>query len=74
MKHPGADSSPPSPWPVHPDPVAEALAQQVVPLVFNRRASVVEGRRLRNFDVLDVALNHLEASGTAQPARERAAS
>jgi hypothetical protein len=31
-----------------------------VPLVFNGRVPGVEGRRLRNFDLLDLALNHLE--------------
>jgi phosphonoacetate hydrolase len=38
------------------------ISEQTVPLVFNRRARGLEGRRLRNFDVLDVALNRLEAS------------
>jgi phosphonoacetate hydrolase len=33
------------------------LSEQTVPLLFNRNATVAEGRRLRNFDVLDVALN-----------------
>ena len=38
------------------------LSEQVVPLVFNRPvdASVAQRERLRNFDVLDVALNHLQ--------------
>ena len=36
------------------------ISEQVVPLLFNRRVGGVEGRRLRNFDVLDIALNHLE--------------
>jgi phosphonoacetate hydrolase len=35
-------------------------SEQTVPLLFNRAATVPEGRRLRNFDVLDVALNALE--------------
>lgn len=36
------------------------LSEQTVPLVFNRRTAGIPGRaRLRNFDVLDVALNHL---------------
>jgi phosphonoacetate hydrolase len=50
------------------------ISEQVVPLLFNRRAVGLEGRRLRNFDVLDVALNHLEAGSEKQDARERAAS
>lgn len=35
------------------------VSEQRVPLVFNRRARGIEGRRLRNFDVLDIALNRL---------------
>ena len=35
-------------------------SEQTVPLLFNRSATVAEGRRLRNFDILDVALNALE--------------
>jgi phosphonoacetate hydrolase len=38
------------------------VSEQRVPLLFNRRATGLEGRRLRNFDLLDIALNHL-ASG-----------
>ncbi|RDU99777.1 phosphonoacetate hydrolase [Trinickia dinghuensis] len=38
------------------------LSEQTVPLVFNRRVEHIEdlygGRRLRNFDVFDIALNH----------------
>ncbi|HEX7053378.1 MAG TPA: phosphonoacetate hydrolase [Burkholderiales bacterium] len=37
------------------------LSEQEVPLVFNRRAKGLGGRRLRNFDLLDIALNRLEA-------------
>jgi phosphonoacetate hydrolase len=37
------------------------VSEQRVPLVFNGRVPGVEGRRLRNFDLLDLALNHLEA-------------
>jgi len=45
------------------------VSEQRVPLLFNRRTAGIPGRtRLRNFDVLDVALNHL-----AQPAGRRAA-
>src|SRR5262249_6830726 len=45
------------------------LTEQVVPLLFNREASLPDGRRLRNFDILDIALNRLEArTGAAQRA------
>ena len=36
------------------------LSEQAVPLIFNRRAHGLREARLRNFDVFDVALNHLE--------------
>jgi len=42
------------------------VSEQEVPLIFNRRALQLPGRRLRNFDVLDIALNHLETR-TAKP-------
>ncbi|WP_118182640.1 phosphonoacetate hydrolase [Paraburkholderia phosphatilytica] len=37
------------------------ISEQTVPLVFNRRvdASAHDGRRLRNFDVFDLVLNHV---------------
>jgi phosphonoacetate hydrolase len=35
------------------------LTEQTVPLLFNREAKLPPGRSLRNFDILDVALNHL---------------
>jgi len=36
------------------------LSEQAVPLLFNRRTAGIPGkRRLRNFDVMDIALNHL---------------
>ena len=36
------------------------ISEQTVPLVFNRRTAGIPGRtRLRNYDVLEVALNHL---------------
>ena len=38
------------------------ISEQTVPLLFNRRAVGLEGKRLRNFDILDIALNHLEAA------------
>ncbi len=35
------------------------LTEQVVPLIANRKLDVPAGRALRNFDVFDVALNHV---------------
>jgi phosphonoacetate hydrolase len=46
------------------------ISEQVVPLLFNRRAVDMPQGRLRNFDVLDIALNHLEARGTRREAQE----
>jgi phosphonoacetate hydrolase len=41
------------------------LSEQVVPLIFNRKTvGLAADVELRNFDILDVALNHLEARGT----------
>lgn len=38
------------------------VSEQTVPLLFNRRTAGIPGKaRMRNFDVLDVALNHLHA-------------
>jgi phosphonoacetate hydrolase len=38
------------------------LSEQTVPLLFNRPTGGIPGRaRLRNFDVFDVALNHLQS-------------
>jgi phosphonoacetate hydrolase len=38
------------------------ISEQPVPLLFNRRTGGIPGKaRLRNFDILDVALNHLAA-------------
>jgi len=38
------------------------ISEQTVPLMFNRRTAGIPGRpRLRNFDILDVALNRLQA-------------
>ena len=37
------------------------VTEQVVPLIFNRRVSGLESRQLRNFDVFDIALNHIAA-------------
>ena len=38
------------------------IAEQIVPLLFNQPVakSVVERARLRNFDIIDIALNHLQ--------------
>jgi len=35
------------------------VSEQQVPFLINRPAEVAPGRRLRNFDIFDVALNHL---------------
>ena len=38
------------------------ISEQSVPLLFNRRTRGIPGKaRLRNFDIFDLALNHLEA-------------
>jgi phosphonoacetate hydrolase len=38
------------------------VSEQVVPLIFNRIATIAPERtRLRNFDVIEIALNHLDA-------------
>ena len=37
------------------------ISEQTVPLLFNRRSNGIDrSRRLRNFDVFDIALNHLQ--------------
>jgi hypothetical protein len=39
-----------------------------VPLLFNRRTAGIPGKaRLRNFDILEVALNHLEQPAAHRP-------
>ena len=38
------------------------ITEQRVPLLLNRPVSGVEGRRLRNFDAFDIALNHVHAA------------
>jgi len=44
------------------------ISEQTVPLLFNRRTAGIPGKsRLRNFDILDVALNHLEAHAGGSP-------
>jgi phosphonoacetate hydrolase len=51
------------------------ISEQVVPLLFNRRVSgVAAGARLRNFDVFDIALNHVEARAARVATRQGAAS
>ena len=46
------------------------ISEQEVPLLFNRRAVGMPARRLRNFDVLDIALNHLESRAAVTAAAE----
>jgi phosphonoacetate hydrolase len=51
------------------------ISEQVVPLLFNRAVTGMSGaKRLRNFDILDIALNHLEAQGAKRELREGTAS
>ena len=39
------------------------ISEQTVPLLFNRRTEGLPGKsRLRNFDIFDIALNHLETT------------
>jgi len=42
-----------------------------VPLLVNRAATVAEGRHLRNFDVLDIALNCVAARSAPSASGER---
>jgi len=46
------------------------VSEQTVPLLFNRRAVEMPSRRLRNFDILDIALNHLESRAAVTAAAE----
>jgi phosphonoacetate hydrolase len=46
------------------------ISEQVVPLLFNRKAVDLPNRRLRNFDILDIALNHLETRVASAAAAE----
>jgi phosphonoacetate hydrolase len=49
------------------------ISEQTVPLLFNRRTAGIPGKsRLRNFDILDVALNHLEPVTARAEAMEAA--
>lgn len=39
------------------------VSEQSVPLLFNRRTAGIPGKsRMRNFDIIDVALNHLRSA------------
>jgi phosphonoacetate hydrolase len=49
------------------------ISEQTVPLLFNRRVAGVQGR-VRNFDILDIALNHLEGQEARGKEQARAAS
>jgi phosphonoacetate hydrolase len=47
------------------------ISEQTVPLLFNRRTAGLPGvARMRNFDLFDVALNHLEARAPAAAAAD----
>jgi phosphonoacetate hydrolase len=47
------------------------VSEQAVPLLFNRKVSgLAPERRLRNFDILDIALNHLETRDARRETRE----
>ncbi len=41
------------------------VSEQRVPLVVNRPVTGIDGRRLRNFDAFDIALNHVDARQSA---------
>jgi phosphonoacetate hydrolase len=46
------------------------VSEQTVPLLFNRKTAGIPGKaRLRNFDILDVALNHLDANAVTRASR-----
>ncbi|MCC7080194.1 MAG: phosphonoacetate hydrolase [Burkholderiales bacterium] len=42
------------------------VSEQTIPLLFNRKVDALPHRRLRNFDILDVALNHLQVRSEAE--------
>jgi phosphonoacetate hydrolase len=46
------------------------ISEQTVPLLFNRKVVDLPARRLRNFDILDIALNHLESRAPVTAAAE----
>ena len=35
------------------------LTEQTVPMIANRKVTLPDDRKLRNFDIFDVALNHV---------------
>ena len=35
------------------------ISEQTVPMIVNRKVELPTGRTLRNFDIFDVALNHV---------------
>jgi phosphonoacetate hydrolase len=41
------------------------ISEQTVPLIVNRPVAGLEGRRLRNFDAFDIALNHVKSPTAA---------
>ncbi len=46
------------------------VSEQTVPLLFNRKTAGIPGKaRLRNFDILAVALNHLDANAVTRASR-----
>jgi phosphonoacetate hydrolase len=50
------------------------VTEQTVPLLFNRKVVGVGDRKLRNFDILDIALNHLEAPSPKREGERQVAS
>jgi phosphonoacetate hydrolase len=40
------------------------ITEETVPMIVNRQVSLPEGRRLRNFDAFDLALNHVHPLGS----------
>ena len=49
------------------------LSEQAVPLLFNQALQNIPARRLRNFDVLQLALNHLPVTAAAAAPQQQAA-
>ena len=49
------------------------LSEQAVPLLFNRPLKDIPARRLRNFDVLQLALNHLPVPAASAAPQQHAA-
>ena len=49
------------------------LSEQAVPLLFNRPLKDIPARRLRNFDVLQLALNHLPVPAASAAPQQQAA-